>query len=292
LGRSTDNDVDRMRHDARVAGLRNFETPSLEAVERRRTQLWVRTAMGLIGVAAGLVIISRWPNEQLLVITAPTMRTAFLVIAGGFFVAAGLQEAHLGRLARALTDERVLTAALTNRLQEIELLLDAGREMSAILELPVLLDTILRSATDLLDAGGGSVMLMDKGELEVAKVQGRDEVLGSRVKLGEGVAGHVAMRREPIVIDGWADQELFPGLTEREPYVEHSMSVPLIDRGELYGVLNVNGPDGRPFTQHDLRALAVFAAQAAAAIANAQVYEAQRSQVAELRDRRARREAG
>ena len=53
--------------------------------------------------------------------------------------------------------------------------------------------------------------------------------------------------------------------------------------GSLFGVLNVNAPAGRAFTQHDLRALVVFAEQAAGAIANAYRYEAERSQVAQLR---------
>ena len=43
-----------------------------------------------------------------------------------------------------LTNERVLTAALTNRLHEVSLLLDAGKQMNAVLELNELLDTILR----------------------------------------------------------------------------------------------------------------------------------------------------
>ena len=68
----------------------------------------------------------------------------------------------------------------------------------------------------------------------------------------------------------------------REPYVESAMSVPLVHRAELQGVLNVNAPLGRSFTEYDLRALAVFAEQAALAIANARLYEAERAHVAAL----------
>jgi GAF domain-containing protein len=57
-------------------------------------------------------------------------------------------------------------------------------------------------------------------------------------------------------------------------------------------VLNVNAPIGRSFTEYDLRALAVFAEQAALAIANARLYEAERAHVAALLDLRKRREAG
>ena len=36
-----------------MAGLRDFRTPSLEAVERRRLQLWILTAVLLVSDLAG-----------------------------------------------------------------------------------------------------------------------------------------------------------------------------------------------------------------------------------------------
>jgi GGDEF domain-containing protein len=50
----------------------------------------------------------------------------------------------------------------------------------------------------------------------------------------------------------------------------------LIHRDVLLGVLQVDGGREREYTQHDLRALSLFAEQAASAIANAQLYEEQR----------------
>lgn len=270
------------RGGASVASLRGFQTPSLEAVEQRRSQLVTRTTAALVAVVVGVLILSTWPQDQALSFPASTMRTIFLVLAAGFFAFSARQEMNLGRLSRMLTDERVLTAALTNRLHEVELLSQAGREMNAILEMPVLLRTILVTATELLEAGGGSVMLLREGELEIAQTSGRDELLGQRVRLGEGVAGQVALRREPILIDGTVDRVAFPGLAERAPYVDSSMSVPLIHADRLVGVLNVNAPEGHAFTQHDLRALAVFAGPAAGAIENATRFEAQRARAEAL----------
>lgn len=275
-------DLERVRRDARITGLRDFRTPSLEAVERRRVLLWVRTAGILTLVAIGVVSLSTWPDDRALVLEAPDLRAGILLAAGVLFAAAAVKELYLGRLMRSLTNERVLTAALTNRLHQVELLLDASNEMNSVLELPVLVETILRSATELLDAGGGSVLLLEDGELVAACVRGRQEAGGTRLKLGDGVAGHVALRREPILIQGHVDPCEFPGLADRAPYVESAMSVPLVHRDALHGVLNVNAALGRAFNQHDLRALAVFAEQAAGAIANARLYEDQRAQVAQL----------
>jgi len=199
---------------------------------------------------------------------------------------------HLRRLSRMLIDERVLTVALQNRLHEVSLLLDAGKRMSAHLELDQVLDSILRNACELLDATGGSVMLVEQTDLVTVCALGRDAAVDQRMRLGEGVAGYVALRREPVLIDGQVDPELFPGLVLRDPYVESSMSTPLVHRAELQGVLNVNAPIGRSFTEYDLRALSVFAEQAAIAIANARLYEAERAHVAALLDLRKRREVG
>jgi signal transduction histidine kinase len=64
--------------------------------------------------------------------------------------------------------------------------------------------------------------------------------------------------------------------------VTSAISAPLIHRDELLGVLNVNSSGDRLFTEFDLRAVSLFAEQAATAIANARLYEVERAQVEEL----------
>ena len=282
LEREKDPDGDRLRREAKVAGLRDFRTPSLEAVERRRLRLWLLTTIVLVAVAAGVLAVVRPSSSTSQLLSEPLLRLAVFALAVAFCVYAIEKEFRLGRTTRLLTDERVLTAALTNRLHEASLLLEAGRAMNSVLDLPELLQTVLRSACELLDANGGSVMLVDGDELVTLCVRGREEAVGARLRLGEGVAGHVALRREPVLIEGHVDPNEFPGLANREPYVESAMSLPLIHRDEVVGVLNVNAAAGRAFTEYDLRAVAVFAEQAATAVANARLYEAERAHVAEL----------
>jgi putative methionine-R-sulfoxide reductase with GAF domain len=275
-------DGDRSRREAKVAGLRDFRTPSLETVERRRLRLWLITTIVLVVVAAGVLVVLRPSSSAGGMLSEPLLRLAVFALALAFCVYAFEKEFRLGRTTRLLTDERVLTAALTNRLHEASLLLEAGRAMNSVLDLPELLQTVLRSACELLDANGGSVMLVEGDELVTLCVRGRQEAVGARLRLGDGVAGHVALRREPVLIEGHVDPNEFPGLADREPYVESAMSLPLIHRDEVVGVLNVNAAAGRAFTEYDLRAVAVFAEQAASAVANARLYEAERAHVAEL----------
>ena len=55
-----------------------------------------------------------------------------------------------------------------------------------------------------------------------------------------------------------------------------ALSVPLVSRDKLFGVLNVNASSGRRYTVFDLQAASLFAEQAAGAIANARLYETER----------------
>jgi len=273
---------ERARREARVAGLRDFQTPSLESIERRRMQLLVLNAVVLFSVVGGVFALATWPTGSIQALRNPTPRFGLLLLTAAFCFYVIDQERRLGRLTRMLADERVLTAALTNRLHEITLLHEAGKALNAQLDLASAVATILDSATELLDANGGSVMLVEGNELVAVAVRGREDALGVRIGLGAGIAGHVALRREPILIDGHADPREFPGLADREPYVESAMSVPLVHPDATLGVLNVNAALGRAFTEYDLRALSVFAEQAAAAIANARLFEQERERVAEL----------
>ena len=194
-----------------------------------------------------------------------------------FCVYAIEKELHLHHLARLLTDQRVLTTALTNRLHEMSLLLEAGKAMNSVLELPAVPETILRSAMDLLSGESGSIMLLETSDDLVAVLARENDVaVGMRVRVGSGIAGRVAATREALLIEGQADPSQFPGLTPREQAVVSALSVPLVSRDKLFGVLNVNASSDRRYTVYDLQAASLFAEQAAGAIANARLYETER----------------
>ena len=100
--------------------------------------------------------------------------------------------------------------------------------------------------------------------------------------IGEGIAGRVARTKEPILINGKPTSQEFPGLDARTQAVASAMSVPLVHRDQLLGVLNVNADAGSSFSAYELRALSMFAEQGAVAIANARLFDAERAHVVEL----------
>ena len=273
-----------IRKAARIVGLREFHTPSLEAVERRRLQLWLVMAVMLLSLS-GVAVMSSLLSEanRPMWLSPLVMRGSVVALTLAFCIYAFEKELHLRRLTFMLADERVLTAALTNRLRETSALLEAGKAVNSALELQHVLDVILRSSLELLEGATGSIMLLEgRRRLRVVAVQGNEHARGQEVELGAGVAGYVAEEMEPLLITGEADRTVFRNLSVRAQRVESGMSVPLVNRDEVLGVLNLNASADRQFTEYDLRAVSLFAEQAAAAISNARLFEMERAHTAEL----------
>ena len=259
---------------ARLVGLRQLALPTLEDVERRRLQLWLVSLLLLVGAVATMAMASLWPSARPGFVSPTVLRLSMVALTAGFVAYTIEKERHLRRLTRLLVDERVLSSALANRLSEVSALLEAGKAINSVLELESVLDIILGSATQLLRSDAGSIMLLEGAVLSVVCAQGSDELLGTESSIDEGVAGQVARSREAALVSG--------STGGRRHQVSSALCVPLIRRDELLGVLNINGREDSAFTEYDLRALSLFAEQAAAAIGNARLYEVERNHVAEL----------
>ncbi len=163
-----------------------------------------------------------------------------------------------------------------HRAREFESLYETSRAISAEGNLNALLETIVKSAIDMLGATGGGMYLYDAVTQEVETVVATQISVphGARLKLGEGLAGRVAEAREPIRIE---DYSLWEG---RSPQFEGLpiravLEVPILYGGELIGVLvaEETGESTRKFSDADERLLTLFASQAAGAIKSARLHE-------------------
>lgn len=149
---------------------------------------------------------------------------------------------------------------------------------AAPLQIEAVLDVVLSSAGRLLLGDGGSVMLLvGTDELEVVCAPDNAAALGARVRFGEGVAGKVAATCDPVLVSGRAGRRSKP--------VDSAMCVPLMHRGRIFGVLNINARPGHSFTEHDLEAATEFGKSAADALAAARLYEVDRREAADNPER-------
>ena len=91
-----------------------------------------------------------------------------------------------------------------------------------------------------------------------------------------GIAGRVAATREALLIEGQADPSQFPGLTPREQQVVSALSIPLVSRDKLFGVLNVNAGPDRRYTCLRPAGGVPCSPSRRPALANARLYETER----------------
>jgi L-methionine (R)-S-oxide reductase len=93
------------------------------------------------------------------------------------------------------------------------------------------------------------------GELVLGPFQGK--VACVRIALGNGVCGTAAARREAIVVP---DVNEFPGHIACDAASRSEIVVPLIKRGRLLGVLDIDSPDLARFDEQDRNGLSAAVA--------------------------------
>ena len=129
-----------------------------------------------------------------------------------------------------------------------------------------------RSSIYLVDADRGQLYTLVAQELEIREI---------RMPIGRGLSGHVAQTGETLnITDAYEDPRFDPAWDLRTGFRTRTvLCAPLLAQtGEIIGVLQVlNKHDGR-FTAYDERLLGAFAAEAAAAVENAQLHEENRKQ--------------
>lgn len=277
---------ERIRHEARIAGVKDRAGVSIEAVERRRLQIWVVAGFLVVALSTAFAIASlNGDLDEHGWLQPGTLQLALIALALGFCGYALEKEVHLHRLSRLLVDEHVLNSALSRRLQQNSALTAAGKALNSVLDLDEVLDVILASTLDMLRADAGAVMLLEGEEaLRIAAVRGGGLARNARVEMGTSIAGRVASTREPLIVNGSVDQRRVIADDSGADEPDCAMCVPLQHRGHLLGVLDISASGSRGFDEFDMQLLSLFAEPVAAAIAKAGLYEAERAHVAELLD--------
>jgi PAS domain S-box-containing protein len=173
-----------------------------------------------------------------------------------------------------------LEAEVEQRTRELRSLYQADAVLYRSLRLGTVLQALVETAADLLQADAGSVMVWDAdGDRLVTRASiGFTEEQRQRLTLarGEGVSGLAAESGEPVVVvDLPHDARIPPHLVSlRESLGTRSLiAVPITLRGEVFGVFNLNWRQQRTFQEADLRLLTALGQRAALAVENAQLYE-------------------
>jgi len=177
------------------------------------------------------------------------------------------------RLAIAIENARLFQQVRTQA-ETLLVLNEVSREISSILDV----EEVLRSAAELvkrvIDYQILSLMLYDEQQqvfrhrIDVKhgqRVQGK-----LRVAASEGIVGAAATLRQPVVVpDVTAD----PRYLMVNPETRSELAIPMIHKGKVIGVLDLESPQLNYFTEDHVQTLSILAANLAVAIENARLYQ-------------------
>ncbi len=168
-------------------------------------------------------------------------------------------------------------AALQREKQLLEKLVNINRLLSGTLDLNQILQIILVTAADALNAESTSILLEDPRteELYFAAATGTsmEELRKIKVPMDGSIAGTVYKTRQAqIANDFQRDPRHFKGVDEKIEHVTRNLiGAPMMVRQRCIGVLEVVNKNSGDFTTEDAQLLFDLAAQAALAIENARL---------------------
>ncbi len=239
-------------HPVRV-GDTHHDTRYIHAVDDVRSELAV--PLMLRGKCIGVLDIqSRHPEyftrEQQNILTLLASRLAVAV-----------ENARLFERVRAQAD----TLLLLN---------EVGRETSSILDVEELLRRAAEQTKRVIDYQILSIMLYDE-EQKVFRhrvdVKHGQRVQGKlRAAASEGIVGAAATLRQPVLVpDVTAD----PRYILANPETRSELAIPMMHKGRVIGVLDLESPQLNYFTDDHVQTLSILAANFAVSLENARLYE-------------------
>lgn len=164
--------------------------------------------------------------------------------------------------------------------ERLKRLLHITTLLASSLDVGYLKKKTIEGITDLVNAEVGSLLLYDANTeelyFEVALGEKGEKVKEIRLKIGEGVAGTVALERKSCIIDDVSkNPHFYKKADEKSGFITRNiLCSPLVYQGKLLGVIEaINKKDGASFTNEDLRLFESFANIVSISIENANLYQ-------------------
>jgi two-component sensor histidine kinase len=176
------------------------------------------------------------------------------------------------QMSEAMALIEVMQAEIEEREAEADALRRVGEATGSAFDLEEILKVTADIAIQVTETDSCQVYLYDRANddlvLRAADETGQSMVRRIRLKLGEGITGWVARERRYVAISRNATRDhrfrYFPEIREEE--YESILSVPLVSRNELIGVVNVRTRKPHEYSRIQVRMLSGIANQVAGAI--------------------------
>ena len=177
----------------------------------------------------------------------------------------------LGAAVRAMNTE---IRGTRRRLDQTEQLRNVLGELVGQLDVPRMLNTVIRCGMELLQMDSGAIVLLDedRGVFTLrAAVRLAGAVEGETVSLADGIVGRVVREKRFVML---AEPPLFDLAALNAAGYARAFGSPVLLEGKVYGVLQLQTTDDqRRLTRWEVEALEVLSQQLAVALRNFRLFE-------------------
>ncbi len=169
-----------------------------------------------------------------------------------------------------------LYKSVKSQLDELKVIHEVGKAIASILNIDELLPYICEEVSKVFHVTGCVLRLLEGETLQIKASYGLPETIGQKMGLrpGEGIAGHVALTGEPLVIDNVS--RMPENLRVPEIQATSVLCVPLTIGESIIGTLGLYDKKEEwgitPFSKDDVNTLLTFASASSVAIENARLY--------------------
>ncbi len=181
-------------------------------------------------------------------------------------------------VATDVTERIIAEQALEKTIQRLTFLRRVDVELSESLDLDSVLTIAMDTALRVTSAQHGFIGLLEGDQLRTVHAAGEYQK-DTRFDFAEGVVGRALRTQEPqLVLDTTADADYIAEV----PNSRAQMTIPLIHREHLIGVLNLETSRPELFTREAFDFLTMIASHLTVAIDNSQLYQVSQQQLEEL----------
>jgi sigma-B regulation protein RsbU (phosphoserine phosphatase) len=184
-----------------------------------------------------------------------------------------LLELVASRVAVAVENARLYTR-VSRQAETLTVLNEISREITSILDLDDLLERIGHLMKRVIDFQMFTILLWndrrERLEHRFSTRYGERITRERTISLGDGIIGSAAQLREPVLAP---DVRKDPRYVAENPETRSELAVPLIYKGKVIGVVDLEHTRLNYFTEDHQRTLGTLAAQVAISIANARLYQ-------------------
>ncbi len=167
---------------------------------------------------------------------------------------------------------------LKEAVEELSILNEISAAISSTMEVEQIVDLIIKKCVKHLKVEQADVLLLDaneEGQPFHTMIRRADTTMNiSPYRLNSQLTGWMLKHQKPLISNDFAADERFQQLADKTFEIRSLLSVPLLSKGKMIGVLTLfNKKQAAGFSNHDQRLVAIISSQSAQVIENARLYK-------------------